>query len=801
MFWENFVNLVGSKKILILGFGAENQQFLDWLIQIANFDPNQILIADKKNPNSQNLEILQKLEIKQENCSFGENYLDILKDFTKIEFVFKSPGIWSESPELEFFREQKAEFDQASDIKKISDFNQKLEIEALGQIDKKNGQNNQLILDKNETPIKIERILSPLVFFVSKFREQIIGVTGTKGKTTTSSLIEHFLKAKITELGNRYCQIEKNQKHNSQNNNQQGQISAYKPKVNYCGNTSGVSPYKFWTNLEQSVDLEEFFVVELSSFQLQDFGYSKISPKFAVISNYFVDHLDQHLHKFEYWKSKSQIFLHQKPTDFLISNEQFLEQTEYIGGQIYRELGNSKVADFDFDEPSNREFIIISEVSKFLKQFYKTSLLGEHNWQNLVNALFVSEIVCEIFGQNEDQIRQNWENKIEKLKQIELENQTKNQYNFGQTETLKIDKNSTDFSLINSQTKNQKLDSKANLSKNLDQVEPETELEESNFSKTKSENEPNFGKKYQTENPQTIDKSQEKIEKSQKLELEKTELFLENLELKTSKTITFYDILQNLIRYEKKQNQRIIDTFQPVKHRLELIKTIQIEIQNTQKNILENLENSKKRALTNSEFSSKSPNSEIESAKKTISVKFWDDGAATEPDAVIACVNALTENNQKLWLWIAGVDKGVDLRELADKIVQKIEANKICKLTLCGQIGENLLAKIEKNPNFEKKYLDKIIVCHEFQKFKTELENTDFNNEIKSEISHLSPKNLEQNLEIPQEYLVLNIALSPCGSSFDEFANYKERSEFWRQNVEKLDFELNFNWTKLDLTN
>ena len=792
MFWENFVNLVGSKKILILGFGDENRQFLDWLIQIANFDPNQILIADKKNPNSQNLEILQKLEIKEENCSFGENYLDILKDFTKIEFVFKSPGIWSESPELEFFREQKAEFDQASDIKKIYDFNQKSEIKVFGQINKKNGQNSQLILDKTKTPIKIERILSPLVFFVTKFREQIIGVTGTKGKTTTSSLIEHFLKAKIADFGNKNLLIANHMTDVDHPTHLNEKIWIYKPKVHYCGNTSGVSPYKFWTNLEQNVDLEEFFVVELSSFQLQDLGYSEISPKFAVISNYFVDHLDQHLHKFEYWKAKSQIFLHQKPTDFLISNEQFLEQTEYIGGQIYRELGNSKVADFDFDKPSNREFIIISEVSKFLKQFYKTSLLGEHNWQNLVNALFVSEIVCEIFVQNKDQIRQNWEIKIEKLKQIEIENQTENQGNFGQTETLKTNKNSTDFNLINSQAKNEKLDSKANFSKNLDQVELETELEKSNLDKTQSENEPNFGKNYQTENQQIVNKNQQKIEKSQKSELEKIELFLENSELKTSKKITFYDILQNLIRHEKSQNQKIIDTFQPVKHRLEMIKTIQIEIQNTQKNIFENLENSKKRALTNSEFSSKSPNSETESAK-TISVRFWDDGAATEPDAVIACVNALTEKNEFLWLWIAGIDKGADLGELANKILQKIEANKISKLTLCGQIGANLLAKIEKKPNFEKKYFDKIQI---FQ-FRSELNNVDF----ESEISYLLQKSLDQNSDIPQENLVLNIALSPCGSSFDEFANYKERSEFWRQNVEKLGFELNFNWTKLDLTN
>ena len=665
--------------------------------------------------------------------------------------------------ELEFFREQKAIFTEPNQIEETENE------EILNQIDKnhdKNQLNYELNLKKeiekgNKMP-KIERILSPLVFFMTKFRTQIIGVTGTKGKTTTSSLIEHFLKHKIgngkfergnlekindlqnTKLGEKLENIEENLEEGLNNNlesqtknqtlaklqtqnwqeitdlhvlntnlaenlgktksefakNWEGkkleneeflknqnelqnkskleqkqkiirQLSDNQ-KVFYCGNTTGVSPYNYWRKLNQKLDPQKFFVVELSSFQLQDLNYSHISPKYAVITNFFVDHLDQHNNKFEYWKAKTAIFTHQIEGDFLVSGEQFLQQTEHLGSQIYREIGNSKIDQYYFENPQNQQFIIWKEIFGFLKEFYTTDLIGEHNWQNLILAMFVSEIVCEIFGQNkESKIRESLINLERKL-----------------TET-----------------------------------------------------------------------------KASEFEIEKVRLQLENWELETPKQISFYDILQNLIRWNKGENQKIINIFQPVKHRLELIKTVQIEM--------------KKEDFINPE-NPKSEKKLINFVDSNLNVRFWDDGAATEPDAVIACVNALTtQENEFLWLWITGVDKGVDLTSLAQKILEKIKENKIWKLTLCGQIGANLLSKIEKNCNFEKKYLNKITICHELHKFKNELEYIDFEDEINYFV-----KNVEKPNTI-QANLILNIALSPCGSSFDEFKNYKERSEFWRQKVEK----------------
>jgi len=732
-------SLSPNQKIALIGLGGENLQFLKWLLETVNFSPNQILIADQKEPNFETWQDLEKWQIPSKNVIIGANYLEILNPnsglnsknqkmensenkaeieakieteirdskqnldnnsnnnynlFYQIEYVFKSPGIHSLKQEFVFFRQIKGE----------------------------------------------NRVLSPLCFFVNKFREQIIGVTGTKGKTTTSSLIEHFLKTKFAILGQRELEIIKNldkltntstsfknpnkadfqanfidktnsQNPNSQSSNKEGsQISAYKSKVHYCGNTSGISPYKYWTNLKQSLDLEEFFIVELSSFQLQDLGFSNLSPKFAVISNYFVDHLDQHVNKFEYWKAKSQIFLHQKSGDFLISNEQFLEQIEYIGDQIYSELGNTKIAEYDFDEPKNREFIIIKEIVEFLKKFYTTSLLGEHNWQNLLNALFVSEIVCEVFKRRKAKKSQNGKSKVE-----------------------------------NSLNSNHSNSNNSNLEKNLETSNSETSNSQSDFQN-----------------------------------------LIENLTEKLSNPneITFYQILQNLIRNNQTKNQQIINTFQTVKHRLELIKTVQIEM--------------KKEDFTNPEDNNSQKRLE-NFANSKLMVKFWDDGAATEPESVIAAVKALSQNpNEFLWLLMTGKDKNGNWSEFVQTIFEN--HNSIFRFDCFGQVAVGFssdLAKFrekQRKENFNQIWFEDIFsVISKEPEFKDFVTNLNFEKHFNNFYRCFLPinskyQNLIRNSNNSKD-LILNIVLSPGGSSFDEFANYKERSEFWRQKVESLNFE------------
>ena len=108
-----------------------------------------------------------------------------------------------------------------------------------------------------------------------------IGVTGSDGKTTTTTIIAEFLK----EAGRNV----------------------------YVGATSE-SPL-----LPDVADMveEDFAVLELSSFQLMTMEQS---PHIAVVTNLSPNHLDYHHTMEEYVRAKKNIFLHQGPEDRLILN-------------------------------------------------------------------------------------------------------------------------------------------------------------------------------------------------------------------------------------------------------------------------------------------------------------------------------------------------------------------------------------------------------------------------------------------------------------------------------------------------
>ncbi|MCL5435710.1 MAG: UDP-N-acetylmuramoyl-L-alanine--D-glutamate ligase [Patescibacteria group bacterium] len=109
----------------------------------------------------------------------------------------------------------------------------------------------------------------------------ILGVTGTKGKGTVSGLTAEILKASGREV--------------------------------FLGGNIGVPPLDFLEKLGQ----ESLVVLELSSFQLQNL---KISPRYACVLNFYIDHLDQHQDMQEYWDAKSSIVKFQNPGDVAILN-------------------------------------------------------------------------------------------------------------------------------------------------------------------------------------------------------------------------------------------------------------------------------------------------------------------------------------------------------------------------------------------------------------------------------------------------------------------------------------------------
>lgn len=110
---------------------------------------------------------------------------------------------------------------------------------------------------------------------------EIIGITGTKGKSTTATLIYLFLKTKF-------------------------------PSTVLAGNI-GVSPLEVLPRIKKGSKV----VLELSSFELEDL---KKSPKIAVITTLFPDHLNRYKNFKEYLDSKKSIFKYQKKNDILVLN-------------------------------------------------------------------------------------------------------------------------------------------------------------------------------------------------------------------------------------------------------------------------------------------------------------------------------------------------------------------------------------------------------------------------------------------------------------------------------------------------
>jgi len=119
----------------------------------------------------------------------------------------------------------------------------------------------------------------------------VVGVTGTRGKSTVSHMIFHALKqaGKSPLLG---------------------------------GNVRGLSTIAMLPSVEKGM----IAVLELDSWQLQGFGDLNISPHVAVFTNLMPDHQNYYRDMDEYFADKANIFTHQKPNDFLFVGASVFER-------------------------------------------------------------------------------------------------------------------------------------------------------------------------------------------------------------------------------------------------------------------------------------------------------------------------------------------------------------------------------------------------------------------------------------------------------------------------------------------
>ena len=131
----------------------------------------------------------------------------------------------------------------------------------------------------SKTKVKIPYTTATNIFFAQN-RNFIIGVSGSKGKSTTASIIYEILK------------------------------SAGK-KVRLIGNIGN----PMLAVLLNKADHDEIFVIELSSYMLEDIEYS---PNIALLLNLFPEHMDYHGGIENYYKAKKNIFKFQKIGDLAV---------------------------------------------------------------------------------------------------------------------------------------------------------------------------------------------------------------------------------------------------------------------------------------------------------------------------------------------------------------------------------------------------------------------------------------------------------------------------------------------------
>lgn len=209
--------LVCEKKVAILGFGREGRATLPWLLQDGS--AANIAIVDMNNVTLP--DDVQMYDYKNIDIVTGPDYQKCLNNY---DVVFKSPGI---------------------------------------------------VLEKDKSQYKCA-IVSQMDVFFSAYRDQIIGITGTKGKSTTTTLMYHVLK----NAGR---------------------------KVLLAGNI-GIPVFDIAGSIEEDTTI----VVELSCHQLE---YATVSPRIGVLLNIHEEHLDHYGTMAKYTAAKENIYRNQVEGD------------------------------------------------------------------------------------------------------------------------------------------------------------------------------------------------------------------------------------------------------------------------------------------------------------------------------------------------------------------------------------------------------------------------------------------------------------------------------------------------------
>ena len=213
-----------------------------------------------------------------------------------------------------------------------------------------------IVLERPENEYRCS-ILSQTEVFFQCFRDQIIGITGTKGKSTVTTLLYHLLK--------------------------QAGMDAL-----LVGNI-GIPALDHMDEVKPDTRI----VFELSCHQLE---YMTVSPHIGILVNIHEEHLDHYGTMEKYVEAKHHIFKNQRPDDILICNVQCLPEEGTCPSGLIRAGMDGSGKELDVVQEQDGTWVHFRGKS-FCIPTDEIKLLGQHNYFDIG----VAYGVCSILGMDD----------------------------------------------------------------------------------------------------------------------------------------------------------------------------------------------------------------------------------------------------------------------------------------------------------------------------------------------------------------------------------------------------------------
>ncbi len=300
---ETFEKNLKNQKVAVIGLGVSNMPLIDYL------DEKQadVTVFDDREENKVNIDVINKVKRYGFKYFLGKGNLENLKGF---DLIFRSPSCLPTKLELVAEKERGAIVTT--------------EIEQLMKM----------------APCKI------------------IGITGSDGKTTTTTLTNEILK-----------------------------------NAGYNVHLGGNIGIPLFTKLNEIMP-EDIIVLELSSFQLMGM---QISPDISAITNIAPNHLNIHKDYQEYIEAKKNIFKYQNENGILVLNADN-ELTNACKNEA-----NGKVIMFSSSQKLDNGYIVEDGIIKKCEDGIRRHIIntadlklkGMHNFQNICTALALTETLVD----------------------------------------------------------------------------------------------------------------------------------------------------------------------------------------------------------------------------------------------------------------------------------------------------------------------------------------------------------------------------------------------------------------------